>query len=255
MHIEVIHATGTPGIQRRLASRIGSCLRVCLEAVAVGLLVALIDIQCTGDGTLTILLYVAAAALLGLRHAGHACPIWPVLGSSLYVVHVIAIACGRKPPFVETDSRNAEGTLEILFPVVIGLTIGVVLRVALSALGRLPRKGGPPVRFFPRTMTEVVVVIAWLSLGLSGIHRWLVPPTVYAAGYDDGKFRRIQVGMTADEVVSVLGEPLHRVTWNEDGTENWMYSKQYTSTSNFSRRWIFVKDGRVSDVVMDYFED
>jgi hypothetical protein len=177
-----------------------------------------------------------------------------LLGVSLYAAHVIAIACGGKPPYVEENYRFAEQCLWVTAPSGLGVMAGAGVRVILASLGRFPRRQGPPVRFLPRTTRDLMVTVACVGIGLGCLHRMMFPPTVFAARYDEGKFQAIRPGLTSGQVISVLGPPLEKEP-RPEGQEKWAYSKQYTYTSNYERRWIFFKDGLVQDVVSDYWVD
>lgn len=146
-------------------------------------------------------------------------------------------------------------TLGMLVPSGLGLLVGSGIRVAPSAHGSFRCAVGPPVRLLPRTTRDLMVAVACIGLGLACIHRMMVPQTIYAPGYDERKFRAIREGMTSKQVESALGSPLHKISSSEDGNENWMYSTQYTSTSDYQRRWILMKNGRVERVICDYWED
>jgi SmpA / OmlA family len=228
------------------------CRPVC-EALAIGLILGFADSRYAGDMDYTSPAYLACGAVLGFRYAGRACPCWPVLGVSLYAAHVVAIASGRKPPFVEENYRFAEQCLWVAIPSGLGLMAGVTGRVALTSLGWLRRKSGPPVRILPRSTREVMVVVACSCIGLSYIHRAISPPTVFASGFDEARFSRIRPGMTRDQVASALGPPLK--TRIAPPSELWEYSDQWTHTSNYERRWVIFEDGRVRDVVTDYWID
>jgi hypothetical protein len=225
------------------------------EALAVGLLLGIADSNHAGSGAFAPSAYFLGGALLGLRHAGRASPCWPVLGISLYAVHVIAIALGRKPPYVEENYRFAEQCLWILIPSGLGLIVGVSVRVAVAAFGWVHRRSGPPVGFLPKTTREVMITVACIGVGLSGLNRVIFPPTVYSAKYDEARFHAIREGMTTEQVISALGEPIEKIRWSQDGLENWTYSTGYTDTSNYERRWILVRNGSVDGVIGDYWYD
>jgi hypothetical protein len=224
------------------------------EASAVGLFLGIADINYAGDPAFVIAAYFAGGVFLGLRHAGKVSPCWLLLGSSLYLVHVVAIACGRKPPYVEENYRLAENCLWVFVPSGFGLIAGVGVRVALAACGLCRRKVGPRVQFLPKTTRDVLITVALISVGMSCIHRVFFPPTIYATGYVEAKFNGIRNGMTTEQVKSLLGDPLKK-DWSEDGSENWQYSTGYTYTSNYERRWIRVKNGVVTTIINDYWYD
>jgi hypothetical protein len=97
------------------------------EAAAGGLLIALYDVHSSsGDGTTISGAYLAAGVILGWRHARWAWLCWLPLGTSLYLAHLIAIAAGYKPPFVERDYDTALNTLIVLLPAGFGLLVGAL---------------------------------------------------------------------------------------------------------------------------------
>lgn len=80
--------------------------------------------------------------------------------------------------------------------------------------------------------------------------------TVYSEGYSEDHFRRIRVGMTANEVLSLMGEPIQVVPPNQwQSYETWKYTDQRDYTANFNRRWVFMDRGKVVQVVNDYWID
>jgi hypothetical protein len=234
--------------------RVSGRFRAVWEGLALGLVVGFADTRISEGHAFVFAVYLSVGALLGLRHAGRACPCWPLLGITLYAAHVAAIACGRTPPYVEENYRFAEQGMWVLIPAGFGLLLGVGVRVALAALGKFRRKSGPPVAMLPKSTREVMIVIASIGLGLGCLHRVVFPPTIYAPGYDGARFRAIREGQSADQVLSALGPPLQKSSW-PGGEEMWEYSEQYTYTSNYERRRIYFKNGRVESVTNDYWVD
>jgi hypothetical protein len=106
---------------------------------------------------------------------------------------------------------------------------------------------------------EAMMAIALLGLGL-GTARWWVRHhfwTVYAPGYSESQFRRVRIGMTPNEVESIVGRPIRK-----DSTSSWapcwIYSEpppHGTIGDNYSRRWVIFNNGKVSAIVDDYYED
>ena len=237
-----------------LFSRFASNSRPIWETLAVGLLLGFVDSNLAGNQGFVLPAYFVAAVLLGLRHAGRAISCWPLLGVSLYAVHVVAIACGRKPPYVEENYRFAEQCLWVIIPSGLGIMAGAGFRATLSASGYFRRESGPPVRFFPKSTREVMAAVACISIGLGCLKRMMFPPTIYAAGYNDARFNAIREGMTPDQVASAVGQPLKKQIGN-GSIEIWEYSAQYTYTSNYERRWIVFERGVVQTVVSDYWYD
>lgn len=230
------------------------CLRPALEALGVGLCLGFVDSNHAGDGGFTLFGYLLAGAILGFRHAGRALACWPTLGVSLYAAHVVAIACGQRPPYVEENYRFAEQCLVIILPAGISIMGGAGLRVALSTSSEFQRKDGLPIHFFPRTTREGMIAVACLAMGLACIKQAIFPPTIYARGYNESRFQAIRVGMTTEQVVLELGEPLQKHV-DSSGSELWHYSDQYHYESNFDRRWLVFDAGKVICVINDYWVD
>ncbi len=231
-------------------------LRSFTEGTLIGLLIGLVDIN-SGDGDpgTTFGLYLIAGLVLGFRNAGRASLCWPPLGVSLYIVHLIAIACGRKPPFVESNFRQAAHTLGFYGVAGVSLLVGVVGRVAFSALGFFRRAAGPPVRFWPRTVSGWLFIVSCFGLGFGGSRLANGPRTVYAVGYDEFKFQRLRLGMTRTEVEAALGPPLEKVPALADVPELWFYSLGESSLDDYWRRWVRFENGKVTQIISDYWED
>ena len=80
--------------------------------------------------------------------------------------------------------------------------------------------------------------------------------TRYATGYSDGAISRVRAGMTGDEVLRILGEPLERVTWSSWPEGEWKYSQPATSSGHYHLRTVrFSQDGKVSDVYKLFYFD
>ena len=97
-------------------------------------------------------------------------------------------------------------------------------------------------------------MVASLGAAMGCLCRVISPPTVYALGYDEVRFRKIQVGMTTDQVEAFMGPPLAKSPW-DGGQTLWKYSDQYTYTSDFDRRWVYFLGNRVQEVYNDRWYD
>jgi len=180
---------------------------------------------------------------------------WPPLGLSLYVVHVIAIACGREPPYVESDYDRATSTLGFYYVSGFGLLLGVGLRNLCRTIGWPERRVGPPVRFFPRSGLQWLFLGACLALG-AGVHELARGSrTVYSSRYDESRFLRVTVGMSAEEVESLVGPPIFKSKVFNSRDEVWHYSQGKTELDDYWRRWIAMSDGKVSQITCDYWYD
>jgi hypothetical protein len=231
-------------------------VRPFLESLLSGLLIGIADVNNYGPASSTSLAYVLAGIVLGVRHAGRAWPCWLPLGASLYLTHVAAFRYGYRQPYVEASIPAALVTLENVVPAGLGLAIGVGLRLGMAGLGWFRRNAGPPVQLLPRTAMGLIAAIAWIGIALGFMH-WVFidSSTIYAAGYDEARFRQIQIGMTAAQVESMLGPPLHRYNRSSVEIQDWGYTEGASSTSNYWRREVMIEDGKVKAVVSDYWWD
>ncbi len=67
---------------------------------------------------------------------------------------------------------------------------------------------------------------------------WWGHDTVFSKGYSEEGWDDVHVGMTAQEVESVLGKPLEKDVWGSD--EEWSYSKSRGFGSYFKRDIFFI---------------
>jgi hypothetical protein len=150
----------------------------------------------------------------------------------------------------------ARACLTNFFPVTFLLVVGVLLRAGLSACGWFRPRDGSLVRVFPRTSRGWLASVAGVAVLITTL-RWVSfdRETVYAPGFDQARFDRIGMGTPAVEVEAALGPPLTKYPAGDDGVEVWHYTTGATGTSDYWRRWIFMKDGRVESLVDDYWYD
>jgi hypothetical protein len=79
--------------------------------------------------------------------------------------------------------------------------------------------------------------------------------TVYADRYDEHKFLSLGTGMTTHEVQAIMGLPIRKDSWADGGViELWRYSES-ASDGNYSRRWVFFRNGRVYEIVRKFWID
>jgi hypothetical protein len=80
--------------------------------------------------------------------------------------------------------------------------------------------------------------------------------TVYARGYDESKFRAIRTGMTAPQVERLAGPPLRGTTFLWPGEDDiWLYTYFSRSRTCHRRRWVRFQDGKVIEVINDFYVD
>jgi hypothetical protein len=230
-------------------------LQAAIEGIAIGLLLGLIDVHSTsGDWFEALSAYLGAGSVLGLRHGRRAWQAWLPLGSSLYLMHLAAIGCGFRPPYVEADVESAAACLIVSWPAALGLGLGALARFFVSVilqsavrspvaakrdrtedaaperadnLGRQAASSWPPAavseaRAAPRlTVWRLTVMIAVIALHLAFARLLLQNDpffgfcTFYSARYSESRFNTIRVGMTGAEVEGVIGPPLRKQRWNE----------------------------------------
>lgn len=226
------------------------------EASLIGLALGFADSRYAGESNWIIPVFFGAGFLLGVRHAGRAWPCWVPLGMGLYFAHIVAIALGRQPPYVEESYLAARQTFFVLPLVGLGLALGAGVRWLLALAGRFRREDGPPVRLWPRTILGMIALIAKLAVTWS-LTQWVLfdSGTQYAPGFSEGRFQQVRVGMTTDQVEAILGPPIDKLDWATPGVQRWAYTNQVSATSDFHRRWVFVEGEKVANVVNDYWYD
>lgn len=77
--------------------------------------------------------------------------------------------------------------------------------------------------------------------------------TVFAENYSDKGFLQINKGMTEEEVIKILGEPL--VRWvPENNYIGFQYSESKEST-HYSLRQVYFTQGKVKEIIGYYYID
>ena len=108
------------------------------------------------------------------------------------------------------------------------------------------------------SLRKLMLIVACLGPVLIVVREviWHYDATIYAAGYCEGRFRRIHVGMTAEEVESLMGPPLQMWTFSEaQDIEIWAYTIQGGSMDNYWRRWLYMQNNRVWAIDSEYYVD
>jgi hypothetical protein len=85
--------------------------------------------------------------------------------------------------------------------------------------------------------------------------------TKYAKGYSDKAFNKIEIGMTEEEVLNLIGEPLTRWTpfshTNSPNKAHYIglqYSESPSST-NYRLRQVYINNGVVAEVIGYFYVD
>jgi hypothetical protein len=114
------------------------------------------------------------------------------------------------------------------------------------------RKPPPPKPGKPRRPFGCVETAAFLALAALVLGGWLVPSALFRLSYGhgpvgDAALRKVQAGMTADEVIAAVGPPhkKHR----EGERERWIYFKDSFRWGSAEVR--FDAEGRVEGVWSD----
>ena len=117
-----------------------------------------------------------------------------------------------------------------------------------------------------RRLKQTALALAVVALVMIGLHMWLIDglggliwgslfqeDTAYAAGYTDGGWRAVRIGMSSAEVTGIIGEPLQMWT-NQDATVGMRWSKSPGDT-NYRCRVLQFNNGRVSEKHAEYYVD
>ena len=78
--------------------------------------------------------------------------------------------------------------------------------------------------------------------------------TIWAPGFSEAAFSKLEIGMKTDQVTALLGDPLRK----DCGELRciWIYTWQDTQTADFDQRWvIFGPAERVEEVRKSFFID
>lgn len=116
-----------------------------------------------------------------------------------------------------------------------------------------------------RNLTAVVVVLIAVAAtivhirSLDGLQGYLLAPirkpdTEYAPGYTEKGFREVRLGQTRDDVIALLGQPLHKRSVRKGAAEGWLYS-QSPGSRDYRYREIQFADGLVTHRIHYYYVD
>ncbi|MDG3007064.1 hypothetical protein [Paludisphaera mucosa] len=209
------------------------------QSATAGLILGLIAIasgRLWYNWHLWILAHLTVGAVLGAWNAGRAWLCWLPLGVGLFLIDFEAVSHGWGPRYLSPWSA-AKGNLVMLAPAAAGLAFGTIVRAACDGCGwfRDPLPGG--LRILPRSLCGLLGGVAGLAVAFS-ILRWAVVDsgTIYAAGFDETKFRCVPIGASEAEVVRLLGPPCEETTL---GCFSFIYLFEYTEPAFCDRKhWI-----------------
>ena len=74
--------------------------------------------------------------------------------------------------------------------------------------------------------------------------------TAWAEGYSEKKFAKVRLGMTRDQVQSIMGKPI----W-EPNNEYWSYTRSPSGTHYHQRGFVFSESGHVEEIVKGFYFD
>ena len=102
----------------------------------------------------------------------------------------------------------------------------------------------------------------WLD-GIKGLLLELVVgKTEFSPKYKERNFARLAKGVSSNQVVRLLGEPLRRLPTSDEGEEVWHYTNpgvwdrdRTGGNCCYTERYLFIKNGVVAKVVHDFYFD
>ncbi len=101
-----------------------------IGGITIGIILGLVDIHQAGLIPLTVLAYFGIGIALGVWLGNWTWASWPQQTICLYLIHLVAIDQGYRPPFVEKSAEQAIMSLVLLLPSGFGIGIGVFYRWA-----------------------------------------------------------------------------------------------------------------------------
>jgi hypothetical protein len=125
----------------------------------------------------------------------------------------------------------------------LALTVGLLSVTLTRIRSRLAVSSGQRSTL---TVGGAMLLVAWVGVMLGVVH-WFDAnfSTVYASSYSEDRFAQVRVGMTREEVDSLLGSPLRmtpKPSENWRPGDAWIYSEPPGPGlwgDNFWRRWVF----------------
>ena len=103
----------------------------------------------------------------------------------------------------------------------------------------------------------LMILVALIAVGMAGVRQLYFANTVYSANYSEGRFGRIQEGMTTNEVESLVGQPLRKVPqlYGVPETALWMYSVKRHGGGDYWLRNVYFQSNKVVNVAKMYWID
>jgi hypothetical protein len=100
-------------------------------ALGLGLAYAALDVHLSSHWGIGCALVLGTAMILGFLQPKQGWLWFPLLSVCLFGIHVLAILCGYRPPYVERSVPRAIGTFVSLGPAFLGVAVGAGLRLVL----------------------------------------------------------------------------------------------------------------------------
>ena len=85
--------------------------------------------------------------------------------------------------------------------------------------------------------------------------------TIYSEQYTETGFNSLRIGMSSEDVRSIMDSPLRSVPWSgctypvPGGDENWEYTIEPKQDGNYHRRWIIFRNHRILAIVNEFYLD
>jgi hypothetical protein len=115
------------------------------------------------------------------------------------------------------------------------------------------------------TVWGLMVIVSLIGIHLATLRALLVRDpffgfsTFYSGGYSESRFLTLRGGMSYAEVEATVGRPLRKVPWNHHmephDIEMWQYSDRPDQEGNYWRRSVLFENGKVVNVINDFWVD
>jgi hypothetical protein len=186
--------------------------------------------------------------------------LWPAgLGLALGTIVRFTISgftwATRFRPATADQDRSRTGDAEITQPA--DTSRAPLRNLAVTSTERIPRQR--------LTVRGLMVIVSLIGIHLATFRALLIHEhffgfgTFYSEGYSESRFLTLRVGMSRAEVEAIVGRPLRKVPWNQNmgpnNEEIWQYSDRPDYTANYWRRWVYFDNGKVVEVINDFWVD